>query len=85
MPELDKRNQNSGERRKPFIIFAVVGVILVGIFLIIIFFFHSNLRSGAPFRSWNYPESPTRALASRHAPDLRPPAAKARAFALRRV
>jgi hypothetical protein len=60
MPDIDKRNQNRGERRKPIIIFAVIGVILVGIFLIIIFFFHSYLKSGAPFKSLNYPDHPTR-------------------------
>jgi hypothetical protein len=67
MPETHKRNQNRRERRKPIIIFAVVGIILVGIFPIIIFFFRSYLRSGAPFKSLNDFDPPTR-LANNLAP-----------------
>jgi hypothetical protein len=68
MPEIDKRNQNKGERHKWAIIMAVSGVILVGIFLIIVFLiFHGNLKSRAPFKTLNYPDRPTHFVAvSRH-------------------
>jgi len=85
-PEIDKRNQNRGERRKPAIIFAVIGVVIVGIFLIIIFFFHGDLRSRAPFKAYNDPRSPAGVLTvSRHSPGAQGFCAKARAFGLRQV
>ncbi len=85
-PELDKRNQNRGERHKPAIIFAVIGVILVGVFLIIIFFFHGDLRSRAPFKSYNPPRSPAGLLAvSPNPPATAGFSAKARAIGLRHV
>jgi ABC-type phosphate transport system permease subunit len=48
---MDQRNdQRKGERHKAAIIFTVIAVILVGIFLIILFFFHTDLRSRGSFR-----------------------------------
>lgn len=46
----DRKDQRRGERRKPVIIIAVIGVILLGIFVLILFFFHSYLESKASVR-----------------------------------
>jgi len=54
MPQTDKQStekQNNGDRHKPVIILSVVAVVLVGIFLIILFFFHGNLHSRSSFPS----------------------------------
>jgi flagellar basal body-associated protein FliL len=67
---MDQRNdQRKGERHKAVIIFTVIAVILVGIFLIILFFFHTDLRSRGSFR-------PAEILASQRcdAAGARPPA-----------
>ncbi|MGH9715193.1 MAG: hypothetical protein ACRD4R_00455 [Candidatus Acidiferrales bacterium] len=53
MPQTDKQNnekQNKGDRRRPMVILSVVAIILVGVFLIILFFFHTDLHSKAFFR-----------------------------------
>lgn len=46
----DRKDERRGERRKPAIIVAVIGVILLGIFVLILFFFHSYLESKSSFR-----------------------------------
>ncbi|HTV55331.1 MAG TPA: hypothetical protein VMI06_10480, partial [Terriglobia bacterium] len=41
--------QKNGDRHKPVVILSLIAVILVGIFLIILFFFHGNLHSRSSF------------------------------------
>lgn len=64
MPEFDKRSQNRGERRKPILILAVIGIILLGVFLIILLFFHSYLSSRGPSKALSCPDPPTLAVSA---------------------
>lgn len=45
-----KNEQNKGERHKPVLLISVIAVIVVGIFLLILFFFHSGPSSKGVFR-----------------------------------
>jgi len=54
MPQTDKQNsdkKSQGDRHKSVVILSVIAVILIGIFLIILFFFHGNLYSSSHYPS----------------------------------
>jgi flagellar basal body-associated protein FliL len=57
-----KNEQNKGERHKPVLLISAIVVILVGIFVLILFFFHSGPSSKGVFRPGTILVSQSRVL-----------------------